>query len=356
LKPWRRWRSERSGGGTGQICKHEILTRLLGRVLRLASSDHSSVESGFRPLLSERSMKHAAVLLTLLLLAAPAHAWNPLGHKVVCEIAWQQLDQPTRDKIVDSLRQHPRFEQDFAKKDMPDEDVRRWIFWHAGTWPDAVRSIPGEDWAKYNHSNWHYVSFPLLLGTVKRPNPNLATQPNQESLKSWNIMQATRFCLGVVHSEAPPEKKALAYSWILNLVADMHHPLHTATLYCEQFPKGNRGHGIKTKPDGNLYALWNNMPGDSHKQSDVLRMVAELKKDRELWEVDTSGRIDAWVAESHQLARTLAYTKEIGQAISRPGALQAVELPEDYTQAASRCVRARIVAAGLRLGVVLGSE
>ncbi|MCH7752683.1 MAG: hypothetical protein IH898_11085 [Planctomycetes bacterium] len=57
-------------------------------------------------------------------LAGQAHAWNALGHKVVCEIAWQQIDQPTRDNIVATLRRHSRFDDDFAKA-MPAENVDR---------------------------------------------------------------------------------------------------------------------------------------------------------------------------------------------------------------------------------------
>ena len=100
-------------------------------------------------------MKQAAVaLLALVLQAPPIHAWNALGHKVVCEIAWQQIDQPTREKIVATLRRHPRFDGDFVKRmaDVSDEQV----FLHAGTWPDIARGIAGPDRAKYNYGTWHY--------------------------------------------------------------------------------------------------------------------------------------------------------------------------------------------------------
>ena len=61
-------------------------------------------------------MKHVALaLLALVLLASPAHAWNALGHKVICKIAWDTLDDTTRSDIVATLRRHPRFDEDFAK-------------------------------------------------------------------------------------------------------------------------------------------------------------------------------------------------------------------------------------------------
>jgi len=43
-------------------------------------------------------------ILSVLVSSSHAQAWNALGHKVVCEIAWQQIDQPTRDNIVATPR------------------------------------------------------------------------------------------------------------------------------------------------------------------------------------------------------------------------------------------------------------
>jgi hypothetical protein len=71
-----------------------------------------------------------------------AHAWNSLGHKVVAEIAWQQLDPATRQSIVDVLRRHPRFDADFAGKMEDNAQTAsklvqdHWIFQNAATWPD----------------------------------------------------------------------------------------------------------------------------------------------------------------------------------------------------------------------------
>src|SRR5438128_2435235 len=46
----------------------------------------------------------------------PALAWNSLGHKVVAEIAWRELEPGKRQGIVDVLRRHPRLDADFAGK------------------------------------------------------------------------------------------------------------------------------------------------------------------------------------------------------------------------------------------------
>src|SRR5262245_17526174 len=99
------------------------------------------------------------VLIAVLLITAvisPAYAWNSLGHKAVAEIAWRQLDAPTRQNIVDTLRRHPRFDSDFVAR-MDDDAIKsdkatqdHWIFQQAATWPDIIRKNK-----TYDRPEWH---------------------------------------------------------------------------------------------------------------------------------------------------------------------------------------------------------
>src|SRR4051812_11614060 len=81
---------------------------------------------------------------------SPALAWNATGHKIIASIAFRQLSAAGQMKIVEMLKKHPRFAQDFVDE-MPDE-VRRgdeptqneWLFQQAAIWADTVRSGPRE--------------------------------------------------------------------------------------------------------------------------------------------------------------------------------------------------------------------
>src|SRR3954467_15064935 len=92
-----------------------------------------------------RAALYAVVLL--IVTAAPAQAWNSLGHKAVAEIAWQQLEPSERQSIVDVLRRHSTFATDFQAKMEDDPIVAKgdkatqdhWIFQQAATWPDIIR-------------------------------------------------------------------------------------------------------------------------------------------------------------------------------------------------------------------------
>jgi hypothetical protein len=304
-------------------------------------------------------MRKFTLCLIAIVITIPnfAWAWNALGHKVVCEIAWQQLSEARRKEIVDVLQRHPRFGEDFVSK-MPDVDpADQWIFQHAGTWPDLARGIRGPEREKYDKPIWHYVNFPLTIDGFPAPKKNLSRNPEDNKSIAWNVLQATEHCLAVVRSDAPPSQRAIAYSWLFHLVGDLHQPLHSTALFCERFPSGDRGgNSIKLAKGDNLHSLWDNLLGRAHQLNDVRREVAQLKRHPELWKVDTSGTLADWTAESHELAKGFAYSPDVLDAIRQPDSLLPLQLPESYYREAGEHARARIVAAGLRLAVLLGGS
>ena len=308
-----------------------------------------------------RCRQTASLLLALCGLAAstPALAWNGLGHKVIAEIAWRQLDEATRQQIVDTLRRHPRFAEDFEKK-MPadvataDKAVQdHWVFQQAATWPDIARKTD------YDRPSWHYINVPLFLDGERPVKFNLSMDyPTDVEQENYNVAQATKHCLAVLADrEAAADAKALAYSWLFHLVGDMHQPLHSTALVCEHFPDGDRGgNEIPVVQGHNLHALWDGLLGTRSRMRDVDREVAKLKEQTELWDVDTKLDIDGWIAESHDMAASAVYDPAILQAVrdASPGdKLEPISLSTDYLKAAGQLARRRIVAAGLRLGALL---
>ena len=157
--------------------------------------------------------------------AVPAFAWNALGHKVIAEIAWRQLESAERQTIVDTLHRHPRFDQDFAGR-MTDDILRadkatqdRWIFQHAATWPDLARGLPPGEREKYDHPTWHYVNFPLFLDDSDRIalEPRLtinvsAQHPTSIPPERYNVLQAIAHARATLESRVGLETKAVALS------------------------------------------------------------------------------------------------------------------------------------------------
>lgn len=294
----------------------------------------------------------------LLLLQSQVLAWNALGHKVVAEIAWQELDAQTRQQIADVLRRNPRFDIDFAKQMPSDitaaskEEQDHWIFQQAGTWPDIIRKT------EYDRPIWHYVNFPLFLNGERQVTANLSMDyPTKIDISNYNVAQATKYCIAAIKSNTSPDAKALAYCWLFHLVGDMHQPMHSTALFCDNFPTGDRGgNEIPLVQGKNLHSLWDNLLGRQSRMNDVKREVTELKSDRDAWIVDPKSNIDQWIQESHELAKSFAYDQIILQAVrdTTPGTkMQPVNLPKTYLREAGHRARKRIVAAGMRLANLL---
>jgi hypothetical protein len=297
-------------------------------------------------------------ILALLMLAAatPAHAWNALGHKVIADIAWEELDAPTREQIVDTLRRHPRFDEDFAKQLPADAEEDRWIFQQAAVWPDMARGFQPEDRVRYDHPTWHYVNFPLFVGG-ERPllGVNLSMEyPTAMEGDKWNGGQAVKHCLEGLESTTPRSEKAFAYCWLFHLVGDIHQPMHSTALFSERFPTGDRGGNLIPVVQGrNLHSLWDGLLGRRDRPNDVKREVAKLGDQQTIWKVDTECGVEDWIQESHNLAKSFAYSPEIIAATEKEGELERINLPQEYLTQAGMHAQARVVSAGLRLAALL---
>lgn len=300
--------------------------------------------------------------------AGPAHAWNSLGHKVVAEIAWQQLDESGRQAIVDILRRHPRFDVDFHSK-MEDSATDKatqdhWIFQQAATWPDIIRKNK-----TYDRPEWHYIDIPQFLDPSdrmafdKRLPVNISTEfPTNIPREKYNVIQAIAFCRATLKSKTGPDVKAAAYCWLFHLVGDIHQPLHSTAIFSvDHFPKGDKGgNEILLTKGKNLHSLWDGLLGRDSKMSSVAKAVNELSdKERfgNVWDLSAQETDPIqWAKESHDLAEAVVYDDVILAAIrnTTPGAkMTPVTLPEEYYKAAGEQARKRIVAAGVRLGAII---
>lgn len=318
------------------------------------------------------------VLSTLVLFwADAAQAFNALGHKVVAEIAWRQLEPTDRQQIVAVLRRHPRFDADFAAK-MTDDVLRgdkavqdRWIFQQAATWPDLARRFPAGERKKYNRPTWHYVNFPLFLDPSDRRAlaPTLpvivsAMYPTAIDTDDYNVLQAIAYSRAAIDSRAGADVKAVAYCWLFHLVGDLHQPLHSTALFSvRQFPKGDRGGNLIPLTRGrNLHALWDNLLGRRHFLRNVDKEVAELSDRRQYGEVWKSATqemdVMKWTEESHELAKSFVYSEVILNAVRATPPdeqVKPITLSDAYLREAGHQARVRIIAAGLRLGALLRS-
>lgn len=106
--------------------------------------------------------KIPAVILILLLIVHPraCFAWSEGGHQMIAAITFSLLTDQDRAELLDVLKKHPRFAEDFVppEKLANDEERTRWLVGRAGYWHDVARKQP-----KYHRSTWHYELGPTIV-------------------------------------------------------------------------------------------------------------------------------------------------------------------------------------------------
>jgi hypothetical protein len=305
-----------------------------------------------------------------------AMAWNSPGHEIIALIAYEHLDEATRTKATELLRAHPRFHEHFesfmpkaiARGDVRDQD--RWIFAHAATWADLVRSAKGavdrQDVSAYSRPWWHFIDEPVFLNDDERRllereiKVNRRREPPQSDDDEYmNIVQAIKNSARIVRDAgAPKEKRSVHLCWILHLVGDSHQPLHSVALYTSRrFRDGDHGGNyLEYQHSWNLHGFWDEQISTDESYETHQVLAADLNRNRKLAEdgrkAATKLEADDWINESMELAKRYAYTKEVlAKVAAREGHshLGPLDLPPNYKIDAETVAERRAVEAGHRL-------
>lgn len=267
----------------------------------------------------------------LLLLSPSIFAWNSVGHRLVAQIAYDELT-PQAKAMVDQLTA-----VDFSSK-YPEARFLR-----AATWPDRVRS------QTHAYDTWHYVDF----STTEKTLPTSVLESNNVVSE---ILRAEKI---VADSKASLQQRALYLNFLVHFVGDIHQPLHCATLYNTQFPNGDRG--------GNLYPIDSPYSKTLHSYWDLgLGMFARDQQKPyafHYWQIEAmattwmkeyprsfyGAKLNEkspmqWAQESHALAIQYAYTLPENTVPS-----------QQYVSQGQAIVKQQIVLAGYRLADILNA-
>lgn len=297
-----------------------------------------------------RGISGLLAMAAILGFVSPAQAWDPGGHMIVNQIAWDHLTPTARAKVKKDLEVFNK-EHDTA-----------YDFVTAGCWMDDIR---GKTRA---YNTWHYIDLPY----------NAAGDPFPVD---WQVngLWAMRHCLAILRGERkdPEIDKAQALVMLTHLVGDLHQPLHTTSREGDAggngvsvpniqdanvaiFPKWKNLHYFwdtsyrRTVRDGEVVALYpepaysTDEPVARHQKSLPLireqakTLVAAGKR------LPTGGEMKSWVEESHALGYADGYQKLPGGDAANPVTLDAA-----YVDNARAISQQRLVQAGLRLADLL---
>jgi hypothetical protein len=307
---------------------------------------------------------------------------------------YDALPAPARERWVALLRQHPRFDQDFAAQ-LPadvtaDADRARWIFLRAAVWPDLARGQPA-----FERRTWHYVNLPLTLskGTLvtcqqaradfpesrrrvaaaqaqRKPTERAAPtapEPGAELTPSEpdDIVSALAWAQQTLRDgQRPAPQRAIALSWLLHLVGDAHQPLHGVALFtARRFELGDRGgNEIQAGAERSLHQLWDGLLGEDTSLGFVQRQARRWQQSAELRALGKAARqsldVEAWLDEDCALARSHVYSAAVLSAVQGVERSSADTKPEAtldtaYYQRGRRAAERRAAQASARLTALL---
>ena len=270
-------------------------------------------------------------------------AWNSTGHRVIASIAYCQLDEPTKQRIADVLRNHPACVELWSNRETngPDEVLN--LLWNASVFPDDARREP---WNQFNRPMAHYVNYRILADQGNKVEP---------PVRGENILNSYVAHLKQIQDPRTPiETKALHLSWILHQAGDIHQPLHTVARFSKALPDGDRGgNGVRFpnprargSRESNLHAYWDDLLGTDTNPAAIDRLADEITKEHPAanFTAELSKRnIRDWAEENVEICLSTVY-KNLDPNITR-----FFERPVGYEADAQRVARRRIALAGYRL-------
>jgi hypothetical protein len=285
--------------------------------------------------------------LVFLLVSWSAQAWNARGHMIMAAIAYQQLSTDKKTTITEILKLHPEYNRTWKPSydNLRDEaDLGLYLFMQASVWPDNIRDHKHPQ-HQYNGPRWHYMNYELRF----------PYNGSTDIVDQYNVLQAIHLNQEKYRSATcSPQEKAISLCWIIHLVGDIHQPLHSVSLFSQQYPKGDRGGNqfwVRDRGSVNLHYYWDGLLGRSTGFRDVLNEVVLLKSEVQPTVESSECDPTAWSLESFKLAREKVYLdgKLKGGATKK----EAAPLPDDYGMESRKVGEKRIALAGYRLANIL---
>jgi len=291
--------------------------------------------------------------LAVLVLTAQARAWDPAGHMLVGQIAWE-LSTPATRRVVDEM---------VATLDHRFNNGQAYHFVTAGCWMDDLRSLPKKE---YPWSAWHYVDSPKTEdgSGFRLPEPPHVVWAIGENVKTLR------------DASADAGERAKALGMLIHWVGDIHQPLHTTTWddrggngylvagvhFSDLFPgQAANLHTFWDKAfrfgvrDGKIAELWASPKMDARPKASGEGVIAEQARAlmerfprKELTELDQPGDAEAWARESHLTGCKSAYP-----AGAHPGNAEVRMLEPEFVRASNEIAGRRVVLAGHRLARLL---
>lgn len=323
---------------------------------------------------------------------APVAAWNDSGHMAIARWAWHELSDRERSFFSKLLRHHPHYTA-YLIADRPERASEiEWAFCRGATWADWLRDPRGPTLtseesqqvrARYHKAVWHYINLPIIAPKSARDYDAAAIQqrillpPVDARGEPRHIIAAIEYNLKRVQSsDLAEDERAVALTWLLHLIGDLHQPLHSVALISTEWnfepPSGDQGGNriaVKVQPNDpratRLHAYWDSIPLPGRLDFQTIDQTVRA------WRESSSGSPPnkvlklhdflGWAEEGRELALAVVYRRGQDWLAFKPLPTGVVELegmdapilPISYRRRAEEVARHRQILAGIRLAAEL---
>ena len=257
-----------------------------------------------------------AITVCILILPPKTFAWDHPGHMTTAAIAFAEIEKARPDlidKIGLLLIKHPSPAPFWvATVGAKGKERTRRMFLEASRWPDD---------AKFTHDDkptWHTARWSILADDA--PPESRALIESRKDRPVGNALEALALNAGMLaNPESQPFERALALSWVMHIMGDLHQPLHVSDLVSKDFPNGNAAGALAYVWDPladsamPLHILWDSNTRRSTELEDVDGYADEIMEMfprsslPELSPFKGAESFSEWALESHQVAKDWAY-------------------------------------------------
>ena len=262
-------------------------------------------------------------VLVMMAAVSPVWAWGPIGHRLVADVAWDNLTPEAKASVQALLGRESL------------ADVSSW----------ADHYLVGN----YQTFYWHFINIPPDATSYNRDRDCLV-QPRTEAgsrIDVWRDCVVERIPYNaerVGDASLDNADRAIALKFLVHLVGDEHQPFHT-------FGVGRGGNDIAVKVWGsdkcgqwgcNLHEVWDEKLIE-HRGLDEAAWLKMLEAEiAEKHIVAGDGDAAAWAMESHDFAKAALVT---------PGS----NIDQAYYERNIGVVRQRLEQGGLRLAKLINA-
>ncbi|ASQ45966.1 S1/P1 nuclease [Legionella clemsonensis] len=263
------------------------------------------------------------MLIATFAIIGDSYSWNSLGHRLVAQIAYHHLNSHTKQVLN-------HYNHALDKVYRPQNLI------NAAVWLDSLR---------YQNDLWlgprHYINIPFSLDGTE------LTEPAEINAVTA-IMAAKQL---MQDSSVNDFEKGFTLRILLHVIGDIHQPLHAASQFSIEHPKGDQGGNLFPLNNNsiatNLHAYWDRgggwlNTGKYYNAAQLSKMARRIEKHWPCHVQQMNLDPKFWAQESHQLAVQKAYQIHPGQKPSK-----------SYQQMVKTTSEQRVAIAGCRLAALL---